>query len=141
MGRPAWCKDDRFASLASRIVHAETLDERIADWTRDRVDYDVMSALQEAGIAAGAVQNTEDMLERDPQLRERSFFERIEHFKKGTVIASGIPLGLTGTPGWTRHAGEAIGQDNEYVFREVVGISAEDYAQYVAAGAIESIDD
>ena len=76
------------------------LDELIEQWTAGRTDYEVMSALQEAGVAAGVVQNTEDQLHRDRQLAERKFFEEVPHAKKGTVIAAGIPAGIdryTGT--------------------------------------------
>jgi len=101
----------------------------------------VMAALQAEGITAGVVQNTEDMLRHDPQLEARGFFERIPHNVKGEVIAGGIPLGLTGTPGSTPHAGEARGQENEYVFRELLGLDKEEYARLVECGAIETFDD
>jgi crotonobetainyl-CoA:carnitine CoA-transferase CaiB-like acyl-CoA transferase len=97
-----------------------------------------MAAMQGVGIAAGVVQNTEDLLRRDPQLAARGFFEEIPHLTKGVVTASGIPLGLTGTPGATKRAGEAIGQDNDYVFREIVGLSAAQLQGYVASGAVET---
>ena len=38
------------------------------------------------------------------------------------------------------YAGEAIGQDNEYVFREVLGLSDADYAGLVEIGAIEPME-
>jgi crotonobetainyl-CoA:carnitine CoA-transferase CaiB-like acyl-CoA transferase len=138
LGRPAWTRDPRFATRQLRIEHAEALDACVGEWTSSRTDYDVMAAMQGVGIAAGVVQNTQDQLRRDPQLAARGFFEEIPHLKKGVVTASGIPLGLTGTPGATTRAGEAIGQDNEYVFREIVGLSAEQLQGYVASGAVET---
>ena len=57
------------------------------------------------------------------------------------VTASGIPLGLAGTPGRTAHAGEPIGRDHDYVFREIVGLSGEELARLIAIGAIETGDD
>ena len=51
-----------------------------------------MATLQAAGVAAGVVQNTEDLY-RDPQLRARSFFEEIPHYQKGAVTAAIVPLG------------------------------------------------
>ena len=96
-----------------------------------------MAKLQSAGIPAGVVQNTEDLYRNDPQLKARGFFEEIPHAAKGSVIASGIPLGLTGTPGRTANSGVAVGADNEEVLREVAGLSTEEYARHVASGAIE----
>jgi crotonobetainyl-CoA:carnitine CoA-transferase CaiB-like acyl-CoA transferase len=140
LGRPPWVADPRFATLASRILNAEALDARVEEWTADRTAEDVMSVLQTAGIAAAVVQNVEDQFERDPQLAARHFFEEIEHLKKGTVVATGIPLGLTGTPGHTDRTGAAVGQDNEAVFGELLGMTPEEIRAYVDAGAIETAD-
>jgi crotonobetainyl-CoA:carnitine CoA-transferase CaiB-like acyl-CoA transferase len=138
LGRPAWRYDARFATADSRLVHADELNALLAGVTAGGRDYDWMEKLQRAGLAAGVVQNTEDLYRRDPQLAARGFFEEIDHATKDRVIASGIPLSLTGTPGRTRNAGVAVGHDNEDVLREVVGLSAEEYARYIESGAIES---
>jgi len=111
--------DPRFATLDGRIQNALALDARVAEWTADREPYAVMAAMQSAGIAAGVVQNVEDQVERDPQLAARRFFEEIEHLALGTVVATGIPLGLTGTPGRSGRSGAAIGEDNDRVFGEL----------------------
>jgi crotonobetainyl-CoA:carnitine CoA-transferase CaiB-like acyl-CoA transferase len=141
LGRPEWLTDPRFSTLSSRLQHAEALDELIEEWTAGRADYEVMSALQEAGVAAGVVQNTEDQLHRDRQLAERRFFEEVPHLKKGTVVAAGIPLGLTATPGRSGRAGAAVGEDNDYVFGEVLGMTPEEIHRASEIGAIESCDD
>ena len=141
LGRTDWAGDPRFTTADGRFDHADELDQAIGRFTAERVDYDVMAVLQAEGIAAGVVQNTEDQLHRDPQLAARHFFERIPHNVKGEVIAGGVPLGLTGTPGSTPHAGEARGQENEYVFRDLLGLGEEEYARLVGCGAIEIFDD
>jgi crotonobetainyl-CoA:carnitine CoA-transferase CaiB-like acyl-CoA transferase len=84
------------------------------------------------------VQNTEDQYTRDPHLAERRYFETVPHLKKGNVVAPGIPLGLTGTPGRTTRAGAAMGEDNPSVFRDLLGLSETEYAAYAEAGAIET---
>ncbi|MGE4650664.1 MAG: CoA transferase [Myxococcota bacterium] len=135
--QPGWEHDARFADMAARIDHADALDALISEWSAQRVDYEVMELLQASGVPAGVVQHTEDLLERDPQHASRAFFETIPHMKKGTVIASGVPLGLTENPGHTPHAGEAIGQDNEYVFRDLLGLSDSEFSAASERGAIE----
>jgi len=140
LDREEWLADPRFAGLAARIENAEELDRLVEEWTQVRAEYEVMAAMQGAGIAAGVVQNTKDQLHRDPQLKARQFFEEIDHLKKGKVVATGIPLGLSGTPGRTTHAGSAVGQDNAYVFGEILGLSPEEIERYIAVGAIEPAD-
>jgi benzylsuccinate CoA-transferase BbsF subunit len=138
LGRPDLRTDSRFATAASRLAHADELDSLIEEWTASRASYEVMRAMQEAGVAAGVVQNVEDQFRRDPQLAARQFFEEIAHLKKGTVVATGIPLGLTATPGRTTETGAAIGQDNDYVFGEVLGMTSGEIGEHIRIGAIET---
>jgi len=141
LGQPAWSREPRFATLTGRLTHAADLDARVRAWTREREAEDVAEALQAVGVAADVVQNVADQFERDPQLAARDFFEKIPHRKLGTVVATGIPLGLTGTPGRTPWAGGAMGRDNERVFRELLGLSEQEFRTYTAAGAIEPCEE
>lgn len=140
IGRPELAADPRFATLAARRAHAADLDRAVEEWTRDREDAEAMRVLQAAGIAAGVVQHVEDQLRRDPHLAARGFFEELEHVRTGRVVANGIPLGLTGTPGRSGRTGAAVGADNDYVFGELLGMSADAIRRCVDAGAIESGD-
>jgi crotonobetainyl-CoA:carnitine CoA-transferase CaiB-like acyl-CoA transferase len=138
LGRPAWAADPRFSSQASRIENAEALDRHIEEWTSSRDAHQVMETLQLAGVRAGVVQTAEDLLHRDPQLSERGFFEEVEHLVKGPMLATGIPLGLTGTPGRTGRTGAALGQDTDYVFGELLGMSPEEIRLRIREGVIET---
>jgi crotonobetainyl-CoA:carnitine CoA-transferase CaiB-like acyl-CoA transferase len=138
LDQPSWVQDPRFATLSARLAHEADLDSLVEQWTCGRTAEEVMASLQSAGIAAGVVQNAADQVKSDPQLAARGFFEEIAHHKKGTVVATGIPLGLTGTPGRTDGTGAAVGQDNDYVFREVLGLSADEVQRYTSQGAIEA---
>jgi crotonobetainyl-CoA:carnitine CoA-transferase CaiB-like acyl-CoA transferase len=130
--------DPRLATASGRLAHADEIDRAIGSWTGSRPPHEVMERLQAAGVAAGAVQNAEDQFQLDRHLAERGYFEKIPHLKKGEVVACGIPLGLTGTPGYTTRAGAEIGEDNEHVFRDLLGLSQDEYEAAVASGAIET---
>jgi benzylsuccinate CoA-transferase BbsF subunit len=138
LGDPEWARDERFATLAGRLAHVDELDRLVEAWTCDRDPYEVMAALQAAGVAAGVVQTVEDMVERDRQLAARGFFEQVEHAVKGQVVANGIPLGLTATPARTGRAGAARGEDNAYVFGDLLGMSPEALQAAIDLGAIET---
>lgn len=137
IGDPEWAGDPRLATAEGRVADRQAIEERVAEWTASRNDYEIVERARALGLAAGVVQNTEDMLRRDPQLEARGFFETIPHWKRGEVTASGIPLGLNGTPGRTRHAGSSIGHDNDYVFTEILGLAPDEVARLVECGAIE----
>lgn len=137
MGSPAWARGPRFSTMASRVENQDDLESKLSAWTAEQDDYALLETCRRHGLAVGVVQNTEDMMTRDPQLASRGFFEEIPHFKKGRVTASGIPLGLTGTPGHTTQAGSSIGHDNDAIFREILGLSPAQIEAFVQSGAIE----
>lgn len=138
MDEPQWAMDDRFGSAAGRVEHQREIEAAIAEWTATREGTEIVEAARAQGLACGMVQDTEDMLRRDPQLAARGFFEEIPHFKRGTVTASGIPLGLTGTPGRTAFSGSSIGHDNEVLLREVLGLGSDEIERLIEIGAVES---
>lgn len=130
--------EDGFADLRSRLANLPALDAHIERWTAQHDAYDLMTRLQARGVAAGVVQTAQDKFERDDHLRARGFFESIPHALYGEVVADGIPTGLTSTPGRTSYAGRAIGADNRAVFRDLLGLSEDEYRRFAAVGAIES---
>ncbi|PLW69189.1 CaiB/BaiF CoA transferase family protein [Pseudohalioglobus lutimaris] len=138
VGRPEWLDDPRFCSLAQRLANQDQLDTGIQSWTRERDPYEVMHSLQAAGIAAGVTQHVEDQWLRDPHLHARQFFEEITHRVKGSVIAPGLPLGLSVTPGRTRHAGQARGGDNRAVFCDLLGLEQAEFERLENAGVIQA---
>jgi benzylsuccinate CoA-transferase BbsF subunit len=140
VGQSAWSEDPRFATLEARRANVEPLDRMLEEWTATRDAHEVMNTLQEAGVAAGVVQTVEDQYRCDPQLAARHFFEEIEHVVKGKVVATGIPLGLTATPGRSGRAGSAVGQDNHYVFGELLGMNVAEMRKLEEAGAIEAYE-
>ena len=120
--------------MASGVRHAAELEAKLADWTREQEDCAVMDRFRRAGVAAAVVQSAEDMFRLGPQLAAHGFFEATPHFKRGTVHASGIPLGPTATPGRTTHSGSSIGHDNEAVLRDVTGLTGAEWGEGIRRG-------
>ena len=130
-------QDPELDHLEGRKRETDRIDQALTAWTQARTAERAAEELQSLGLCAGVVQNTEDQYLNDSHLKARKAFEQIPHLKKGEVTAVGIPLGLTGTPGRTTRAGAALGEDNATVFRDLLGLSEAEYAQFVEAGAIE----
>ena len=138
IGRPDLAVDTRFGRLEGRLAGASEIDRAVEAWTRDRDAYEVMSALQAANLAAGVVQTIDDQLHRDAQLAARGYFEEIEHRSRGRIVANGIPLRFSATPGRTRGTGSPIGADNVAVFRDLLGIGIDEIEELTAAGVIQA---
>jgi crotonobetainyl-CoA:carnitine CoA-transferase CaiB-like acyl-CoA transferase len=118
----------------------DELDALIGAWTGERTAEDVMATLQNAGVAAGVVQNSRDMFEGDPQLKHYEFFKELHHPVIGKVAHENVPFKLSETPAELRRPAPRLGEHNEYVLREMLQISQEEIAKYTAEGVLGTPD-
>ncbi|MBI4336787.1 MAG: CoA transferase [Chloroflexi bacterium] len=135
MGSPAWSSSPEFATLTGRKAHEDALEERIAAWTKEQDAYELMAHLQREGVPGGVVQSCEDLF-NDPQLAHRGHFVRLQHTEIGLHSYSGIPFQLSETPGRLSKAAPCLGEDNDYVYKTVLGFSEAEYAELKAAGVL-----
>jgi len=136
IGRPAWTADARFATMLGRLKNEDELDGLVQEWTGKRAARDVMTLLEAAGVAAGVVQQGEE-LENDPQLHSRGFYWKLEHPEgMGVFTYSGMPAKMSKTPYEIKRA-PMLGEDNEYVYSKVLGMPDEEFVGKLAAGVFE----
>lgn len=136
MGEPAWTHNERFATLDARSKHADELDRLVEGWTRERAPEEVMRLLQGVGVAAGVVQNAEDLAQRDPQLQHRGFWVSQDHPVLGRVPTDGSPLLFSEiAPTFDRPA-PLLGQHNDEIFRQLLGLSQEETTRLKQQGII-----
>jgi crotonobetainyl-CoA:carnitine CoA-transferase CaiB-like acyl-CoA transferase len=136
MDSPAWAADDKFATLQSRKTNEDELEANITTWTRDRTAESVMELLQSKGVPAGVVQNSRDVLDNDPHLRERAYYEYIDHPETGVMAHDGAPFRLSKTPGSLRTPAPCLGEHNEYVCKGILGMSDEEIAEALVEQAL-----
>ena len=100
-------------------------------WTRELTADEVMRRLQMAGLAAGVVNNAPDLL-ANPQLTANNFFETVNHPTLGEIGLDSSPIRLSRTPARHYHAPPTLGEDNAYVYGELLGLSTKQIADYAA---------
>ncbi len=135
LGNPPWAEDRRFATLSSRLENADELDRRVERWTKEHTAEEVMALLQGQGVPAGVVQDASD-LANDPQLRERGVFVELDHPETGRTISDATPIKLSGTPARYIRAAPTLGQDNNYVYKQLLGVSDGEVAELKEQGII-----
>jgi benzylsuccinate CoA-transferase BbsF subunit len=140
MGNPEWASESRFATLLGRKENEDELEHLIAEWTKDYAPHQVMAILQAAGVPAGAVQTCEDLF-NDPQVKHRRHFVPLEHRVIGVHHYNMPAYRLSKTPAELRRAAPCLGQDNEYVFKEILGYSEDEVAQFLLDGVITTEHD
>lgn len=136
MGDPAWASDCRFADFAGRKENEEELDRLIGTWTIEHSAEDMMAVLQGVGVAAGIVENGHDVLETDPQLKHRRFFEVLEHPLIGPLNHMGWPAILSRTPYRLRYA-PTIGEHTDRICKEILKLSDQEIAGLRTAGVFD----
>ncbi len=136
IGNPTWTREHRFATLALRKENEEELDRLIETWTIKQVPEDTMGLMQSAGVAAGVVENVEDSMEKDPQLKHRNFYLKLPHPELGEYIAFGHPFQLSKTP-YELKRSPLLGEHNEYILKEILKMSDDEIAQLVIDTVIE----
>jgi crotonobetainyl-CoA:carnitine CoA-transferase CaiB-like acyl-CoA transferase len=140
-GRPEWRTNPRFAALEDRLAHLAELDRAVESWTRGCEPYDAMQRLQAAGVPAGVCQTAEDRCERDPQLAELNWLTEVTGTKIGRWPVYEVPITMSETPlyagGPVDRGAPIYGEDNEYVFGELLGLSARAIRKLVDDGVIE----
>lgn len=143
LGDPAWADGERFGSLRSRLEHQDEIDGYIADWTRARNKMDVMKLCQKAGVPAGAVLHISEIFMDEQNVHRRSFeVVRLPPPPKaaGTRLHLGPPWKLSKTISSTiRPPRIELGEDNDYVFRDLLGLESDGLSELEARGVISRI--
>lgn len=129
MGEPDWARAPAFATAAGRVAHADEIAAALSAWTRDQDDRQLAAMLQEHGVAAAPVSSIADLLV-DPQLRARETFVEVSHPLGFRETLYGAYVKTTGFTVDVR-PGPCIGQDNDRVFRDLLGLDAAEYRRLV----------
>jgi len=136
IGEPDWLRKPEFRTATDRKKNEEQLNLIIEQWTSQHEAEEVMRILQEVGVAAGVVQNAEDLY-KDVQLKERECFWVENHKELGRFSHLGQPSRLSKTPARLYKVAPCLGEHTEYICRDLLGMSEEEYDGYLVEGIFE----
>lgn len=136
--RSDWSRDSRFIDLKHRLKNQEALDGMIAAWTKQGDAYRLMESLQKAGVPAGVCQTAEDRCDNDPQLTALDWLTEVTGTKIGRWPVAEVPVKLSESPAYIGgpidRGAPCYGEDNEYVYGELLGMSSKEIADLEADG-------
>ena len=95
-----------------------------------------MAHLQAAGVRAAAVQNPQDLNEVDPQLASHGTFFEMDHPVIGVARFEGYPARTTGKGVDHWRSAPLVGEDNDYVFGELLGLDPDERERLTREGVI-----
>ncbi len=135
LGRPELIDDPRFSTNGARVENVEALDEVIGAWIAGRECTQVVDEFAEAGVSLCAVDGPLGVTE-NPHFGARASFTRVEDPEIGPlVLTAPLPRRIE-APGEIRHLARALGEDNDAIYGDWLGLSRDERASLAANGII-----
>jgi benzylsuccinate CoA-transferase BbsF subunit len=135
MGAPAWATDASLAATAGRLRRIGEVECHLDGWTRTHDARALADRLQAAGLDAAPVLDLGD-LHDDPQLAHRRHFREVDHPVLGRHPAEMNAIAFSETPADIRSPAPKLGEHTTYVLRELLGMSADEYAALEQKGVL-----
>ena len=135
LGDPAWARDPSLSTIEGRRAAHDALDERLAEWTRDRDVHEAARLLVEHGVPAAAGVDPRRTTEH-PQLVARRFYEFVDHAVVGPQPLPTVPFRFASVDRWLRSPAPMLGEHNEAILGGLLGLSRDELDQLVTDGII-----
>jgi benzylsuccinate CoA-transferase BbsF subunit len=127
---------ERFTDLAGRVAYEDELDLIIRSWMRARDASDAARELVGAGVPASVVKSPGERIDDDPDLDTWGLFPTVHHPLLGNVRVEGLPLRLSESDWAAEKGGPLLGEDNERIFGELLGVDRADLERLRAEGVV-----
>lgn len=134
IGPAVWGESAAPATLSEAYARHDEVDAALGAWAAEREREEAVALLREAGLPAGPINDARDLL-LDPHLRERGFYQMVDHAPASGVGRRpiiGEPWKLSETPVSIRRPAPPLGEANAYVLEDLVGLSPETFDRLVA---------
>jgi crotonobetainyl-CoA:carnitine CoA-transferase CaiB-like acyl-CoA transferase len=137
IGRPDMTDDPRFRNNAARNKNRDSMNEILQAVFLTKTYEQWEPILLANGVPFGAINDLAQLVEH-PQVKARGSLVAQQHPRAGAVRLMGVPMRLSKTPGSVRTPAPRIGEHNDEVMRQTLGLSNQQIAQLRAAGAFGS---
>ncbi len=134
LGGAVGCADE-YPTNADRLAGHDAIDVVLSAWTSQREGASIARELQAAGVPAGVVQRSSDLL-KDPQYVHRAFYREFEHGEMGRVPYAGHQYRISDYDNGPRGPAPQLGEHSFQVLTELLGMSDDEVAEAFASGAI-----
>jgi len=130
MGNPGWAEQPQFSSAEERNKNKEELDKHLGLWTAGYNAKSLVRLLQAGGIPCSVLSDA-SALAKDPQLKSRGFFNTYIHPSLGEITYAVSPLKRSLTSPQLIKPAPLLGEDNDYVFSDIMGIDKGTIKEYI----------
>lgn len=131
----ALADDSRFSSMESRLANRESLDAAMGEWTKTRDVAAIEDALQAERVPVHRLTTTVDAFS-DPQLAAREHIITVKHGEFGEVPVENSRMRFSATPANVTAAGPTLGEHNQQVIQDILGLDEEAFIELLAEGVL-----
>ncbi|MFF3567481.1 CaiB/BaiF CoA transferase family protein [Nocardia jiangxiensis] len=128
IGRPDLSDHPDFGDPQQRLKNADAVDAAVAEWVAERSLDEAMSVFEREEVAAAPVYDAPRLL-ADPHLQARNTYATVQDSDLGPMRLQAPVPRLSKTPAAIDHTGRALGEDNDFVYRDVLGLDEQEIEQ------------
>jgi crotonobetainyl-CoA:carnitine CoA-transferase CaiB-like acyl-CoA transferase len=134
MGRPELIEDERFKDGHSRLQNNDELEAIVYEWASRQ---DARKTYKSAGARRTPIADVHTLADllASEQLRSRDFFDSVDHPIAGEHTQPGAPFRMSGVE-WRAGRAPLLGEHNEELYCDEMGLSRPDLARLRPAGVI-----
>src|SRR5580704_5382091 len=134
MEQPELASDNRYGEKERRLAARDEVNRIVAVWVGSHDHRTVFARCAEADAPAGLIYSIADIFE-DPQYRARGNI-KLTDSRIGPIAVPDVVPKLSATPGEIQWLGEAIGAQNEEIFRDLLGLKDHELSEMRDQGVI-----
>ena len=131
-----WAQRPEYGTVTGRLAAQDELDRGLAEWTATRSVAEVEALLTGAGVPVAKVARPQQRIDEDPATSEFGLWPTVRHTKIGDVRVDGLPVHLSETDWRIEHGAPCLGEHNELVFGELLGLPAGEIERLADEGVI-----
>lgn len=127
---------EAYATLAGRLAAEEKIEAVLTAWCSTRDKFDIAARLQAVGVPAAAVQKPAERIDHDPATAAWGLWPTVVHREMGEVRVDGEPVHFSETDWVIARGSPCLGQHNDFVYSEILGLSSAEIDGLRAEGVI-----
>ena len=127
--------DPRFKTNRDRVKNIKFFTDWLSSWMVNKTVDEIVNQFNEAGVPCARV-NTIPEVAADPHIRDREMIVEFDHPEIGKVPLIGNPIKLSKTPVEIRTSAPALGEHNEEIYRDLLGLSQQELHKFKQEGVI-----
>jgi crotonobetainyl-CoA:carnitine CoA-transferase CaiB-like acyl-CoA transferase len=135
IGRSEILQDPRFATNEARMQNVEASEAVLAEWVGQHTADEVVDIVRGAGLPCAKVATIDEVVE-DPQVKHREMLVEIDHPTAGSFPMHGLNIHFSGSQQSIRRPPPLLGQHNQEVYAEWLGLDSEAIAGLAADDVI-----